>query len=715
MANVLFKKGLLKNLPTEKVAGTIYVTTDERAMYLDVDASTRIRLGDFNEIPNLNALPDVSHAGGSPNPTGLYYSVAENVLARYDSVNKKWAQINPDNWFEVKSFAQSLSSAKDASNVTTITATTTLIQKNEAGNEAASGNGASQWSTNLKFKDDGSVVTITKEDNDTIKISAKDEKVTSADNHYTYDESRDGPAVDVKATTDANTSNTFITGVSVDKAGHVVGVKSREAVIDLVESAKLKSVNTTKDTGSDANSAANINLEVKHGAVTRTSDLKVEGSGATTVASSNNGKTLKISSTDQTVEYGHHYNPSTHESASDKITIESGKVLSEIKRDNAGHVIGVTERNENTLSSVTVTSSGTENNVSLTTEVGDTLGTKKSGSIKITGSGDAKVTAVTNEINGKKNYSINIDTHDTKVTSVDNHYKALKDGQTDASKPENLIAAGTYKASDITNAAKTDAQAETPVITGVTIDAAGHVTGIKAVKVADTHNKLRGTGTATANVNTEGTNINGWKFTLQDTDGNLNYTTFDPTIKYGKDSKGATTKEVHGLSGSFTLDTYTTGEVDAKITTAIQATGAMVLKDEVNSTKHLPTTGVAAGDTYIVTENGITVAGNVCEVGDLFVAKADMATGSTDANWYYVPSGNDRHILIGTSSDVKNTVGAVLVDGNQKTNVKYGSINFNSDASASPSLIKATKSVGDSGDIGAQDVSFTFSMEWGSF
>ena len=139
----------------------------------------------------------------------------------------------------------------------------------------------------------------------------------------------------------------------------------------------------------------------------------------------------------------------------------------------------------------------------------------------------------------------------------------------------------------------------------------------------------------------------------------------------------------------------------------------MVLKGQLNSTEFLPTTDVAAGDTYIVTENGITVAGNVCEVGDLFVAKADIAKNSTDANWYYVPSGNDRHIIIGTSNST--TVGAVLVDGNQTTNVKYGSINFNSDASASPSLIKATKSVGDSGDIGAQNVSFTFSMEWGSF
>ena len=697
MANVLFKKGLLAGLSSAPIKeGTIYVTTDERAMYLDVDASTRIRLGDFIEVANIASLPTASTA----NVSALYYATSENVLAKSNGTS--WVQINPDNWFEIKNFVQSLSSATDsASNVTTITATTTLTQMNEAGNQAGSGS-ASQWTNVLNFKDDGDVVTITKEGANTIKISAKDEKVTSAANHYKYDSSRDG-SNDLTPTKDTATGNTFITGVTVDDAGHLVGVKSREAVIDLVKDPTLKSSTTTKDTNSDANSAANIDFSIRHGGTKPEAHLKVEGAGATTVASSNDGKTLKISSTDRSVDYGYHYNPADHESDSDKIPIESGKVLSEIKRDNAGHVIGVTKRDENTLSSVAITSSGAENDVSLTTKVVDTLGTQKSGFVKIKGAGDTKVTAT------DSGASVTITTHDTKVTSADNHYKALKDGST-----TEKIAAGTYNASAVSGAATTEAKAATPVITGVTIDAAGHVTGIKAVKVADTHNKLKGTGTATPNVNDEGANTNGWKFILEDTDKNTNFTTFDPTIKYGK-NKGATTKEVHGLGGSFTLDTYTTGEVDAKITTAIQATGAMVLKDEVSSTKHLPTTNVAAGDTYIVTENGITVAGNVCEVGDLFVAKKDKATGSTDANWYYVPSGNDRHILIETSNATKKTVGAVLVDGNQSANVKYGSINFNSDASASPSLIKATKSVGNSGDIGAQDVSFTFSMEWGSF
>lgn len=289
MANVLFKKGLLANLPSTKVEGTIYVTTDERAMYLDVSNSERIRLGDFIEVANIAALPK---AGA--NVSALYYAADENVLAKWSG--SAWVQINPDNWFEVKSFAQSLTSST-TNNVTTITATTTLIQKNEAGNEAASGNGASQWANNLKFKDDGSVVTITQEGTDTIKISAKDEKVTSAANHYKYDSSRDG-SNDLTPTKDTATGNAFITGVTVDDAGHVVSVKSREAVIDLVTNPTLGSSAIEKDPGSDANSAARIDFSISHGGSTPSAHLKVEGAGATTVASSNGGKTLKISSTD---------------------------------------------------------------------------------------------------------------------------------------------------------------------------------------------------------------------------------------------------------------------------------------------------------------------------------------------------------------------------------------------------------------------------------
>lgn len=87
---VVFKKGLLANLPAEKAAGTIYVTTDERAMYLDVDASTRVRIGDFQEFAALTAL----QANTNPSTTALYYVADVNVLAKWDG--SKYVQINLD-------------------------------------------------------------------------------------------------------------------------------------------------------------------------------------------------------------------------------------------------------------------------------------------------------------------------------------------------------------------------------------------------------------------------------------------------------------------------------------------------------------------------------------------------------------------------------------------------------------------------------------------
>lgn len=90
MANVAFKKGLLAALPSTYKEGTFYVTTDERAIYLDVDGSTRIRIGDFQEVANIEALQGITN----PSTTALYYVKDINVLAKYDG--EKYVQINLD-------------------------------------------------------------------------------------------------------------------------------------------------------------------------------------------------------------------------------------------------------------------------------------------------------------------------------------------------------------------------------------------------------------------------------------------------------------------------------------------------------------------------------------------------------------------------------------------------------------------------------------------
>ena len=90
MALVNFRKGLLANLPATKTAGTFYITTDERAMYLDVDASTRIRLGDFQEFATVDALT----ANPNPSTTALYYVSDINCLAKWNG--SEYIQINKD-------------------------------------------------------------------------------------------------------------------------------------------------------------------------------------------------------------------------------------------------------------------------------------------------------------------------------------------------------------------------------------------------------------------------------------------------------------------------------------------------------------------------------------------------------------------------------------------------------------------------------------------
>ena len=90
MAIVNFKKGLLANLPSTYSEGTFYVTTDERAIYLDVDGSNRIRLGDYQAFATIDALK----ANTNPSETALYYVEDINCLAKWDGTD--YIQINRD-------------------------------------------------------------------------------------------------------------------------------------------------------------------------------------------------------------------------------------------------------------------------------------------------------------------------------------------------------------------------------------------------------------------------------------------------------------------------------------------------------------------------------------------------------------------------------------------------------------------------------------------
>ena len=97
MANLLnFKFGEYSKLPENKAAGTVYITTDEQAMYVDLpkkDAQgteklTRLRIGDIRVFESAS-----DEKFTPPYEVGFYYFISDNALMRYDS-NKTWTQVN---------------------------------------------------------------------------------------------------------------------------------------------------------------------------------------------------------------------------------------------------------------------------------------------------------------------------------------------------------------------------------------------------------------------------------------------------------------------------------------------------------------------------------------------------------------------------------------------------------------------------------------------
>ena len=100
MADMLqFLMGKYSGLATQGIKpGTVYVTTDEEAMYVDIPAkdgaaAKRIRLSDVIQVEDTAELMAMA-----PNysKTALYYVIKKNALMKYmgDDANPKWQQIN---------------------------------------------------------------------------------------------------------------------------------------------------------------------------------------------------------------------------------------------------------------------------------------------------------------------------------------------------------------------------------------------------------------------------------------------------------------------------------------------------------------------------------------------------------------------------------------------------------------------------------------------
>ena len=104
MALLNFKHGLLANLPAAVTPGAVYITSDERAMSVDVPTgettAERIRIGDFRQYAKLSDLVSDLTSWGSAidtskiSDTAFYYCVEENALLKWNKAASKWVRIN---------------------------------------------------------------------------------------------------------------------------------------------------------------------------------------------------------------------------------------------------------------------------------------------------------------------------------------------------------------------------------------------------------------------------------------------------------------------------------------------------------------------------------------------------------------------------------------------------------------------------------------------
>lgn len=681
MADFLqFKRGQLAGLKDAAITpGTIYITTDERAMYVDYTAADnsakRMRLGDYVEYATLNELT----ATGSEHlsKTAFYFVNEGNMLLRWTGDNSQghqgFVQINPDTVAKIESVTTTVAQ----SNTNEVTITTAV--KDDHSKTAITATKA----VTIKGSE-GATVTADADNNAiTIEVNA-----INADSHYTpaYDAEVDFKVTDTKQGIDAvsaevtetvaaNKKVRFVSGVNVDKNGHVVGI-GYDTIADThgtVEATELTAATSTNG----ATITNNVRFDGKNAATQ--GSVELAGEGATTISAASNGK-IVIASTDKSVDSAeNHYKATTGTSVTatgNDVAAGVGedvKVLTDFSVDAAGHVVNATYATVKdthaspsaTTMNVSTATNGAAINVTVTDSNNKSNATANS--MNIVGDG-----ATTVSVDGT---TVKISSADSKVTSAANHYDPQYSADATVESDGSSVGVGETVAA----------------ITAIKLDAKGHVTGAVTTNVKDTHGVIEEVVLAP-------TTGEGFTATVKYDGKDYTSAALNPVIKIG-----STNSEVKFVNGVADLDVYTTQEVQDLITDNLKAANAMTFigsldvdaATESDSVKKaLPTANVNAGDTWIVATAG-TYGGKTANVGDLFIAYNDVAEGSGNENWAYVPSGNDEAPQL-TGADNKIQLGY------RGTPDSLGSVE-----------VKAAENCGITTNV-ANNV-MTIGFEWGTF
>lgn len=338
----------------------------------------------------------------------------------------------------------------------------------------------------------------------------------------------------------------------------------------------------------------------------------------------------------------------------------------------AGANVGLTGALNNDNLELSTNGSGSNGSAKVTLIPGDNIGISGSGSNFTISATDTTYTHVVNSTN--KSIALT----GTGVTPKQGGTTTFAAGNavevTVAASNENKDATVTVAHTNVTRSDPATVTGQEPdfgdkitVVTGVTSNAQGHVTG-----VATTEFTLPDEPTYQISSVSAG---NDGKITvgLQKGIETPVLTSSDAVLYFtvGDNASAATNTKIYNQGN---LSVYTRSEIDEKIRTL----DAMVYKGTVPS-GGLPTTQVKNGDTYKVDRSGITIPGtdgDEAKAGDIFIAHGTEGANGylSTVTWDYIPAGDeiDTRYTFSAENNVIKLDSSVVGDADQTVTIVGG-------------------------------------------
>jgi septal ring factor EnvC (AmiA/AmiB activator) len=719
---LLFRKGPLSglaNLPIKN--GAISITTDEPGIYIDHNGK-RSRVGDFIVVQNMAELDDykldVTDESKRYNAHALYYVVADDALARWDGT--KFALIN-----DRSSLVDSLAKLNTAlAGLTTIvenqgkniTANTTAIatEKSRAeGAEAALGARIDAITSGT----DGTTLAglkaaIEKEVTDrTQAVAGVDAKANKAQQEVDALEGVVGTEagntglfkkISDEITRATNKENELSGKIGVNTKGSETGLyklikdeKDRAMTEDarlggLITSnatAATEAINDEKEramaaenkiatfgTDGKVNGGA-LKVEIDR-ATTRENAISEVANAAKSKADTNAESIANLANADSALGQRITDEVAARESADTALgkridaAVEEAKTHAKQSALNAV-VKDVGELNE-TVTSQGQTISGIQGNITtLDGKITDEIKDRKSEITRVEGlisaETSARETAIANEVTAR----------DTAIETAVNAAKSTLNESISSNLKK--INANTKSITDEIARAKAAEKANADNITQLGKDLAAEV------KRADAAEKVNAKAIADEKARAENA----------ETQLQTNITNLDTKLSKAISNEADARQKADAKTLSDAKD-YADSILEAANAMRYMGTvGDSTTDASAKRFKVLPTTGVEAGDTYVVVGTDFKIGSKACKVGDLIVAIADQsgATYPSDlTGWSHVPTGYDASLdqelkVTATTNGAKAALSSVMGTTEKGSLTIVGNTNSNVKASLSGSTL----------------------------